>query len=89
MLSRRRKVSVFEKHEVYVLQLEDIIGLKLQAMRNDPKREAIDQLDINKILDHLKFKSSNINWELLEEYFELFDRKEDFIELKTYYGLSE
>ena len=89
MLTRRKKVSVFAKHEVYVLQLEDIIGLKLQALRNDPNREAIDRSDIDLILKHLNSESKVINWELLEEYFTLFQMNEDFQKLKSKYGLSE
>lgn len=89
MLSRKKKVSVLQEQEVNVLQLEDIIGLKLQAIRNDPRREAIDRSDIELILKHKHSESQDIHWELLEEYYTLFDDEKALQELKTKYGISE
>ena len=89
MLSRKRKVSVLHEQEVNVLQLEDIIGLKLQAIRNDPRREAIDRSDIELILKHKHSESHDINWGLIKEYYTLFDGENELQELISKYGLSE
>ena len=56
---------------------EDLIGLKIQAISNDPKsRFAIDAPDIQRIL---QIKIDEIDMELVRMYFELFS-KEDLLD---------
>jgi hypothetical protein len=53
---------------VYVVRPEDIIGLKIQAYKNDPTRELQDKADIQKLLS-----TSNINLTLVKKYADLFN----------------
>ncbi|MEO0137001.1 MAG: nucleotidyl transferase AbiEii/AbiGii toxin family protein [candidate division WOR-3 bacterium] len=82
MLARARKWKI-KDIEIKVLQPEDIIGLKVQAIANKPERKNRELADIESILE--KF-SKNIDWELLKEYFHLFGFDKDFNELKKRYG---
>lgn len=71
MLSRAIQRPVFEgRPPAKVLQPEDVIGLKVQAMANDPKRRAQDQADIEElvILHHRK----QLDWERIQQYYEIF-----------------
>ena len=52
---------------VYVLRPEDIIGLKIQAYKNDPTRELQDKADIQNLL-----RLSNLDFKLIQKYAELF-----------------
>lgn len=70
MLVRAKKHVILENFEVPVLIPEDIIGLKVQSMVNNPKRHALDMADIEYLLrenlDHLDLG-------IIKEYFHLFD----------------
>ena len=59
---------------VPVVDAEGLIGLKLQAIVNDPRRRRQDEADIVTLLT---LRLPSLNLALLEEYFELFDRRED------------
>ena len=62
-----------------VSQPEDIIGLKLQAIANDKDRVARECADIEALLDYYR---DSLDWNLIEEYFSLFDQEERFFDLK-------
>jgi hypothetical protein len=84
MLRRARKIPVFEgQYEIPVVIPEDLIGLKLQAEMNDPKRKTLDDADIELLME--RFHTS-LDWQLVEEYFELFGVQEYFNRLKAKYG---
>jgi len=53
---------------VYVVRPEDIIGLKIQAYKNDPARELQDKADIQKLLS-----LPQIDLMLVKKYADLFD----------------
>ena len=53
---------------VYVVRPEDIIGLKIQAYKNDPSRELQDKADIQKLLT-----LPQIDLILVKKYADLFD----------------
>lgn len=74
MLKRARKVPIFgEALEVKTLLPEDLIGLKIQALVNDPEnRFLVDAPDIQRILSLHK---NTIDMELVREYFRLFDKE--------------
>ena len=58
---------------VAVVDVEGLIGLKLQAIVNDPRRRRQDEADIVQLMtQHLP----SLNAALLEEYFALFDRQD-------------
>ncbi|MNK08063.1 hypothetical protein D3C87_259870 [compost metagenome] len=53
---------------VYVVRAEDIIGLKIQAYKNDSSRELQDKADIQKLL-----QLPHLNFELVKKYADLFN----------------
>lgn len=83
MLERAEERDIFEgKFKIRVLRPEDIIGLKLQSLVNNPARIEREYLDIEALMDYYK---KDLDWESIEEYFSLFELKEKFLELKTKY----
>jgi predicted nucleotidyltransferase len=84
MLHRARKIPIFDgQYEIPVVIPEDLIGLKLQAMINNPERKTLELADIERLLGHFHH---TMDWQLLREYFELFSLQEDFEGLKAKYG---
>jgi len=82
MLERMQDIKL-EDIEAKVLSPEDIIGLKVQAIANNPDRKYKELADISAIIKNFREK---INWELLKEYFRLFNLEEEFYTLKKRYG---
>ncbi len=78
MMLRGMKQSVFDdEFQVKTICIEDLIGLKIQAISNDPKnRYLIDAPDIQRLLSEHKDK---LNLDLVREYFEIF-RKEKLLD---------
>ncbi len=74
MIERARKSPVFEgEFEVKTLQPEDLIGLKIQAISNDPKnRFPSDASDIQNLLVLHKDK---MDMKLVRQYFRIFDKE--------------
>lgn len=72
--------------ELMVLQPEDLIGLKLQALVNDPRREVRELGDMRALLVASKKEGRVVDWELLDDYFSLFNRSEILEELKRSNG---
>lgn len=84
MLDRAEKRLVFDGAlSINVLKVEDLIGFKLQAMKNNEERKAIDLSDIEMLMAS---RASEIDWALVKEYFSLFDFDELYDELKEKYG---
>lgn len=76
MLERAQKRSVLQgRTEIYVVEPEDLIGLKIQAIANDPYRFNQDMADIQMIL---KNRSETLDFNRIREYFELFDKLDDY-----------
>lgn len=83
MLERAKELDIFGgKLKIRILGPEDIIGLKLQALVNDPTRANREYLDIEDLMDYYK---TNLDWETIADYFFLFEQKEKFLELKAKY----
>jgi predicted nucleotidyltransferase len=72
MLKRASATKVLN-HDIHVVLPEDLIGLKVQAIANDPARMLKDGLDIQMILKENKDK---LNMEQVKEYFELFEMED-------------
>lgn len=84
MLQRAEEKKIFnETVPIMVLTVEDLIGLKVQAIANDESRKAIDLPDIESLIAMHK---KTVNWLLIEEYFTLFGFKELLTELRIKYG---
>ncbi len=83
MLGKAKELDIFEgKSKIKVLMPEDIIGLKLQALMNDPARLIREYLDIEALMDYYR---KNLDWKSIEDYFSIFEQKEKFRELKSKY----
>jgi len=74
-MGRAKKHPVFDgEFEVKTLLPEDLIGLKIQAIYNDPKnRYLIDAPDIQQIL---VLHQDKMDMNLVREYFRVFDKEE-------------
>jgi hypothetical protein len=84
MLKRAEEKKAFENLKVKVLKVEDIIGLKIQAIANNPKRKEIDTADIVMLLDK---HHEDVDWNLLNEYFCIFEMEDKFKELRKRYDV--
>lgn len=71
---------------VKALVPEDIIGLKIQAIVNDENRFNRDFSDIQELLAAKNHTGTAIDWGILREYFELFDRCDLYQRLKESYA---
>lgn len=70
MLQRAKVKDIFDGTlKVKTLVPEDIIGLKLQSVFNNPSREKIDLSDIEMLISIHK---KNLDMELLKKYFQIF-----------------
>ena len=69
MLDRAKSFVLDGQITVPAVSVEDLIGLKLQAMNNDPARTAQDKSDIEWLL---KRHAGALDMALLREYFGLF-----------------
>jgi len=74
MMRRAREYPVFDgEFEVKTLLPEDLIGLKVQAISNDPQnRYIVDAPDIQRLLALYRDK---MDMNLVREYFRLFDKE--------------
>lgn len=87
MLARALDMKVLDgKVNLKVLIPEDIIGLKVQAIANNPERGTQDMSDIEAIIKH---NMDTLDWNLIEEYFLLFSKKKEFMNLKAKYGKNK
>jgi hypothetical protein len=72
MLARARAHRVLDT-SVRVVEAEDLIGLKVQALSNDPGRRLLDLGDIQRLLR----AAPALDLERVREYFRLFDREKE------------
>jgi len=83
-LKRAIEVTVFKgKLKIKVLNPEDIIGFKLQAIANDKSRHNRDFADIDAIVEKY---NTNLDWDLLKQYFSLFKMEKEFKKYKKKYA---
>ena len=74
MLQRAKMVQISDAIEFLTAVPEDIIGLKVQAMKNDVRRMTKDMADIEWLVTHHK----DMNKALIEEYFTLFSLQDEY-----------
>jgi len=75
----------YEGFAIPVVQVEDIIGLKIQASVNDPRRQSRDWSDIRQILESCAESHQTIDWEILGDYLDLFDLKNELQKMRIWY----
>jgi len=87
MLQRADEIKIFEGSlTARVLKVEDLIGLKVQAMANDSTRTSVDLPDIEMLMDRYR---EELDWNTVQEYFALFEQQELFSTLKRKYHHAE
>lgn len=75
MLSRAKSYPIFGgAQEVRVINPEDVIGLKVQAMVNDTDPWPQEMADIERVMAAY---GQRLDWQRIEEFYELFDLLED------------
>lgn len=74
MLENAVEKNIFD-YKIKVIRAEDMIGLKVQSIANDVKRQHQDIADIEKILEK---NYNELDLEKIREYFVLFDMEEEF-----------
>ena len=80
MLAAAVERTAFEDGlRIRVLRPEDLIGLKVQALHNDPRREAFDLDDIRQLI---RLHGVTLEWARVEAYFALFGREATFRQLR-------
>jgi Uncharacterised nucleotidyltransferase len=82
MLQRAERLPLGEDCRLPVLQIEDLIGLKVQAAHNDPARAPGDWSDIYRLVIHAATAARPLNWDLVNEYLVLFRLEARLPELK-------
>jgi hypothetical protein len=76
-ISAAKRLVFDGEFEVKTLTPEDLIGLKIQAIFNDPNnRFIVDAPDIQQIL---QIHTNKMDMKLVREYFKIFD-KEDLLD---------
>ena len=87
MLARAMEVTVFGGSlRVRTLRSDDLVGLKVQALANDPLRERRDLADIELLAERY---SGEMDWERIREYFVLFGRLDLYDEIRDTHGPAE
>ena len=87
----KRSVCIEFGPDLFVRSLvpEDIIGLKVQAIANDDSRFNQDFADIQALLAAKSEAGTEIDWEILSEYFILFNREDLLQGLKETYATNQ
>ncbi|MGC2062174.1 MAG: nucleotidyl transferase AbiEii/AbiGii toxin family protein [Thermodesulfovibrionales bacterium] len=87
MLERAEERPLFNGAvSVKVLKIEDLIGLKVQAIANNKDRSTVDMADIEALMS---VNRTGMDWGLIEEYFGLFGLDELIVELRRKYGYAQ
>jgi hypothetical protein len=80
MLQRAEEKAIFEGElKINVLRPEDLIGLKLQAIKNNPARKELDSSDIKALA---AAQQGRLDWTLIGEYAEILDAEDLLRELR-------
>lgn len=87
MLDRAKEYPAFGgKQNLKTAQPEDVIGLKIQAMSNDPERSALEQSDIERLMTVYRQK---LDWDRIEEFYEVFGFSEEARKLRERFDRAE
>lgn len=64
---------------IHFARAEDIIGLKIQAYKNNPSRVFQDKADIQYLIK----SQDDLDWDIIKEYADLFGEWEAIVEIKN------
>ncbi|MEK7449274.1 MAG: nucleotidyl transferase AbiEii/AbiGii toxin family protein [Planctomycetota bacterium] len=83
MLKHAEEKEIFSgSMKIKVLKPEDIVGLKLQAINNNPLRKQQDLIDVESLV---AANHDNLDWNKVEKYFDLFGMVEIYKEIDERY----
>jgi hypothetical protein len=74
------------KQSLRTAQPEDVIGLKVQAMYNDPERRAQEQNDIERLMARY---GSQLDWDRVQEFYDVFGLSEEARKLRERFDHAE
>lgn len=75
MLTRATPYPIFRNTaSIPVARPEDVIGLKVQAIANNPQRRLQDQADIEHLVELYR---DRLDWPRIQEFYELFEMGEE------------
>lgn len=87
MLARAKSYPAFSGTQaVRVIDPEDVVGLKVQAMANDPDRQAQELADIERVM---ALYGHRLDWDRVQEYYDLFNLGKDAKQLRQRYGRTK
>jgi hypothetical protein len=86
MLKRADLIDFESGVALRVVQIEDIIGRKIQALCNDPDRAENDWHDIRLLIRHAREQSAFLDWKLIGDYLETFRMSHRLPELQALHG---
>ncbi len=89
MLQRAELLPVTPEVSVRVAQVEDLIGLKVQALSNNPARALGDWHDVYMLVQAAGATDQSLDWDLLGEYLDLFGQEARLGELRALYDGKE
>lgn len=78
-----KQAELFKPLNIKCVKVEDIIGLKIQAYINDPKRALQDKADIDSLIQC----NSDLDWDKVKFYADLFNEWSVIEEIKNNYEL--
>jgi hypothetical protein len=68
------------------VQPEDVIGLKVQALCNDPARKAQEQSDIERLMARY---GHELDWQRIQEFYDVFGLADDAKKLKARFDRAQ
>ena len=87
MLQRAKSYPAFGgAQSVKAVEPEDVIGLKVQAMSNDPARKSQELSDIERLAARYGAK---LDWDRVQEFYDLFGLGEEAKKLKDRFGHAQ
>jgi hypothetical protein len=87
MLDRAKEYPALGGNQTLrTLEPEDVIGLKVQAMSNDPERKGLDQNDIERLMARY---GNRLDWDRILEFYNVFGLSEEAKKLRERFDRAE
>lgn len=86
MLKRAERIDIATDLQLPVVQIEDLIGLKIQAAVNDEQRAEADWLDIRLMIQAAALAENSLDWSLIDDYLDLFGLETELTRMRSWYG---